>query len=92
MDDLREGLGLIFRAAVGVARMKAVEVAKDFDIGKAARNVGRVAEQASKEIARVATLFGETFEDESATLAKDGEPLQDGVGGELAEPPAEEDA
>lgn len=63
-DDLREGLGLLFRAAAGVAQKGLREVAKDVDLVKAVRTVGMMAEQAGKEIARVATIFEQTFESE----------------------------
>lgn len=73
-DDLREGLGLIFRAAAGAMREGVREVTKEVDIAKAARTAGTFAEQASKEIARVALLFGQTFEREIAVRPKSDPP------------------
>lgn len=69
-DDLREGLGLLFRAASGVVR----EVAKEVDLGKAARTAGQLAESAGKELLRVATVFGETFDREIGVRPKSAPP------------------
>lgn len=69
-DDLREGIGLLFRAAAGAVRVGVREATKDVDIAKAARTAGGFAEQASKEIARIAFLFGQTFEREIAVQPK----------------------
>lgn len=78
-DDLREGLGLLFRAAAGAVRVGVREATKDVDIAKAARTAGGFAEQASKEIARIAFLFGQTFEREIAVRPK-GEGAQEAEG------------
>lgn len=71
-DDLREGLGLLFRAAAGVAQQGLREVAKDIDVAKAVRTVGMMAEQAGQEIARVATIFEQTFQQEMKGEATSG--------------------
>lgn len=71
-DDLREGLGLLFRAATGAVR----EVTKEVDLGKAAQTATTIAEQASKEITRLATLFAQTFEREIEVVEK-AEPTAD---------------
>jgi len=81
-DDLREGLGLLFRAAAGVAQRGLHEVAKDVDLVKAVRAVGTMAEYAGKEIARMATLFEQTFERE---MRGEKEPVQEAEGKAPAE-------
>lgn len=83
-DDLREGLGLLFRAAKGAV----LEVTKEVDLAKAARTAGSVAEQASRELARVATLFGQTFEREIAVQSKDEAAEPNDVTAPVAEQPA----
>lgn len=73
-DDLREGLGLLIRAAAGVARRGVREAVKDIDVAKAVRTVGTMAEHAGQEIARVATIFEQTFEREMRVEEKRDEP------------------
>lgn len=83
-DDLRQGLGLLFRAATGAVR----GVTKEVDLGKAAQTASTIAGQASMEIARLATLFAQTFEREIAVVEKGEEPSES-RSEEAEAPPAE---
>lgn len=83
-DDLREGLGLLFRAATGAVR----GVTKEVDLGKAAQTATTIAGQASMEIARLATLFAQTFEREIAVVEKN-EVTTEAQAEEAEAPPAE---
>lgn len=58
---------------------------KDIDVVKAVRTVGTMAEQAGQEIARVATLFEQTFEREMRVAEKrDEEPAAEATSTEPA--------